>query len=260
MNIAANMLGLGNAATPLGLRAMTELQKLNPIPGTATNAMCNFFDGEHRFHPAHSSDCHRHSRCSRGQKPDGDCGHGAAGHHRFTIHRANRRQNFGKASDLSSESRRHGRSGKAHARRQPKPWRIRGHSPPPLSIWGRMLLFYFWRSSYVYLQSWRGRSKAALPMEGPFTHVIKAISLLAIPFFLSFFPLYAALRRIKVYEEFVEGAKEGFGVAIRIIPYLVAILAAVGMFRGAHGIELMARVLKPSLNTSGSRRNCCRWP
>ena len=42
MNIAANMLGLGNAATPLGLRAMTELQKLNPHPGTATNAMCTF--------------------------------------------------------------------------------------------------------------------------------------------------------------------------------------------------------------------------
>src|SRR5437764_5027382 len=42
MNIAANMLGLGNAATPLGIRAMAELQKLNPHPGTATNAMCTF--------------------------------------------------------------------------------------------------------------------------------------------------------------------------------------------------------------------------
>src|ERR1017187_4035598 len=42
MNIAANMLGLGNAATPLGLRAMSDLEKLNPRPGTATNAMCTF--------------------------------------------------------------------------------------------------------------------------------------------------------------------------------------------------------------------------
>ena len=40
MNIAANMLGLGNAATPLGLRAMQGLESLNPRPGTATNAMC----------------------------------------------------------------------------------------------------------------------------------------------------------------------------------------------------------------------------
>ncbi len=42
MNIAANMLGLSNAATPLGLRAMEDLEKLNPKPGVATNAMCTF--------------------------------------------------------------------------------------------------------------------------------------------------------------------------------------------------------------------------
>src|SRR5712675_10616 len=42
MNIAANMFGLGNAATPLGLRAMKDLETLNPRPGTATNAMCTF--------------------------------------------------------------------------------------------------------------------------------------------------------------------------------------------------------------------------
>src|SRR5208282_3143500 len=86
------------------------------------------------------------------------------------------------------------------------------------------------------------------PAGGLFARVVHAVSLLAIPFFLSFFPLYAAMRRIKVYEEFVDGAKEGFGVAIRIIPYLVTILAAVGMFRGAHGIELVAKALKPVLD------------
>src|SRR5436190_21694091 len=42
LNIAANMLGLGNAATPLGLRAMKDLESLNPRPATATNAMCTF--------------------------------------------------------------------------------------------------------------------------------------------------------------------------------------------------------------------------
>lgn len=42
MNIAANILGLGNAATPLGLKAMIELQKINPQKETASNAMCTF--------------------------------------------------------------------------------------------------------------------------------------------------------------------------------------------------------------------------
>ena len=42
LNISANMLGLGNAATPFGIKAMTELNRLNPFPGVATNAMCLF--------------------------------------------------------------------------------------------------------------------------------------------------------------------------------------------------------------------------
>jgi spore maturation protein B len=75
--------------------------------------------------------------------------------------------------------------------------------------------------------------------------------MLAIPFLLAFFPLYAALRRVRVYEEFVTGAKEGFEVALRIIPYLVAILVAIGMFRAAGGIELLTRFLGPVLNALG---------
>ena len=75
--------------------------------------------------------------------------------------------------------------------------------------------------------------------------VVDAISKLSIPFLLSAIPLYATLRRVKVYEEFVEGAKEGFQVALRIIPYLVAILVAIGMFRAAGGIELLSAALAP---------------
>jgi spore maturation protein B len=59
----------------------------------------------------------------------------------------------------------------------------------------------------------------------------------------AFFPLMAALRGVPVYEEFVEGAKEGFQVAIRILPFLVAILAAIAMFRAAGGIELLGVAL-----------------
>ena len=84
-----------------------------------------------------------------------------------------------------------------------------------------------------------------------FVRTVGAISQLSIPFLLSAFPLYAALRRVKVYEEFVDGAKEGFDVAIRIIPYLVAMLVAVGMFRAAGGIDLLSRALSPLMNVLG---------
>src|SRR5207244_12038191 len=72
--------------------------------------------------------------------------------------------------------------------------------------------------------------------------------ILAIPFLLSFFPLYAAARGVKVYEEFVEGAKEGCGVILRISPFLVTMLVAIGMFKGAGGIELLSRALSPILS------------
>ena len=58
-------------------------------------------------------------------------------------------------------------------------------------------------------------------------------------------PLYGWVRGVKVYEAFVEGAKEGFNVAVRIIPFLVAILAAVGAFRSAGAMDALASALAP---------------
>jgi spore maturation protein B len=84
-----------------------------------------------------------------------------------------------------------------------------------------------------------------------FIRMVGAVSVLAIPFLLAAIPLFAILRRVKVYEEFVDGAKEGFEVAVRIIPYLVAMLVAVGMFRAAGGIDLLSTALSPVLNAIG---------
>jgi spore maturation protein B len=82
-------------------------------------------------------------------------------------------------------------------------------------------------------------------------HVLHLVSIWAIPVFLVGIPLYGALRGVKVYETFVEGAKEGFQVGVRIIPFLVAILVAVGMLRSAGGIDLLARWLDPVLRRLG---------
>jgi spore maturation protein B len=83
--------------------------------------------------------------------------------------------------------------------------------------------------------------------QNAFVRSVNALSLLAIPYLLSFFPTYAAVRGIKVYDEFIEGAKEGFSVILRIIPFLVTMLVAINMFKGAGGIELLARLLAPVL-------------
>ena len=82
-------------------------------------------------------------------------------------------------------------------------------------------------------------------------NALRFVSLWAIPVFLAGIPLYGVFRGVKVYESFVEGAKEGFQVGVRIIPYLVAILVAVGMLRGAGAIDLLTRWLNPVLSRVG---------
>jgi spore maturation protein B len=77
--------------------------------------------------------------------------------------------------------------------------------------------------------------------------VVDLISLWAIPVLLVVIPLYGLIRKVKVYEAFIDGAKEGFDVAVRIIPYLVAILVAIGMFRASGAMNLVTEGLRPML-------------
>ena len=82
-------------------------------------------------------------------------------------------------------------------------------------------------------------------------NVISLLSFFVIPLILVGFPLYGLYKRVPVYESFVEGAKEGFQVAVRIIPYLVAILFAIAMFRASGAMDFLVRVLNPVLALIG---------
>jgi spore maturation protein B len=78
-------------------------------------------------------------------------------------------------------------------------------------------------------------------------NAISLVSIFILPAILVGFPLYGLIKRVPVYEVFVEGAKEGFGTAIRIIPYLVAILFAIAMFRASGAMDFLVGVLDPIL-------------
>ena len=82
-------------------------------------------------------------------------------------------------------------------------------------------------------------------------NVMSLFSALIIPLILVGFPLYGLYKRVPVYESFVEGAREGFNVAVRIIPYLVAILFAIAMFRASGGMEALTKALTPVLALVG---------
>jgi len=75
--------------------------------------------------------------------------------------------------------------------------------------------------------------------------IIGILSKWAIPFLVFFVPTFAFFRGIKVYEVFIEGAEEGFKIAIKLIPYLVAMLVAIGIFRNSGAMAIVVNAVSP---------------
>lgn len=84
-----------------------------------------------------------------------------------------------------------------------------------------------------------------------FRVVVNIVAVVAIPLLIITFLGWGLVKRVKVYEVFVEGAKDGFNVAIRIIPYLVAMLVAIGIFRASGAMDVLMVVLSPVTNLIG---------
>lgn len=287
MNMAANILGLANAATPLGIRAMKDLETLNPRPGVATNAMCTFLainTSSIQLIPATAVGI---LAVNGSSNPSAIVGTAILATMCSTIAGISAVKLLEKLPGYRlatvAEPVAAGvppavepgvsPGGKAVevSRRSESSSEVPGGKMPPstaggkpatteratLHVIGKFVLvlfvgFFVWAFLRVAFPGLFGTEAAAdAARENVFIRSVNAVSLLSIPFLLSFFPLYAALRKVKVYEEFVEGAKEGFQVSVMIIPYLVAIFVAIGMFRAAGGIEMLTTALKPVLDLVG---------
>ncbi len=264
MNMAANMLGLANAATPLGLRAMQDLEKLNPRPGVASNAMCTFLainTSSVQLIPATAVAI---LAANGSVQPTAIIGTALFATTCSTIVGLTSVKFFERLPMFRLPALSTANAEELPTVEEP----VAMEEPPRMGPWGAaavwaaiagfaalFVMMSFFPARFVEMAD--GIRTALAIGGGPFSfsenwelknpiaRAVEVVSLLAIPFFLTIFPLYAAARKVPVYEEFVEGAKEGFQVAVRIIPFLVAILAAIGMFRAAGGIDLLARLLSP---------------
>ncbi|HON07540.1 MAG TPA: nucleoside recognition domain-containing protein [Verrucomicrobiota bacterium] len=268
MNIAANMLGLSNAATPLGLRAMKDLQSLNPNPNVATNAMCTFLAINTSSVQLIPMTAIAVLAAAGSLNPTAIVGTSLIATLFSTIAGVGSAKIMEKwrifkiqpskdnnLNQVKTEADSNSAKESATTDNNAPPILPTDSQSPPLSKTKKcfiyllilLFLFAFFRIAFPkYFDS-----TSLFSREPLFVRIVNAISLLAIPFLLSWFTLTAALKGVKVYEEFIQGAREGFDVAIRIIPYLVAILVAIGMFRGAGGIELLSSILKPVLDKLG---------
>jgi len=209
LNLSANVLGLDNAATPLGIRAMQDLQTLNPRPDTASNAQILFL---------------------------------VLNTSSVTL--------FPVTILL---------------------YRAQMGAPDPASVFIPILLAtscstLFGLLATAWVQRLRLRDTAMLLWLGSIVALLLALvawlstltaeqlqrqsSLLSngLIFGLVLAFLLAAQRRgVNVYERFVEGAKDGFKVAIDLIPYLLAMLVAIGVFRASGALDLFLEGLRWSL-------------
>ena len=239
LSIGSNMLGLGNAATPFGIRAMQELDRLNPTKGTATNAMVLFL-AINTAGLAIVPTSVLALRAAAGSKdPAGIV---------FTTW-------FGSAcatlvailaATLLAKLPRY------RATNPEGPLVTAASAGPPDSIqseptrtpprFGAWLSAGYAVAVCTALVLYFSRETAAKPWSEVARSVL---SFWMIPVLIAGLVLFGWARGVRVYESVVEGAKEGFQVALRIIPYLVAILVAVAMFRASGCLDVFVAAVSP---------------
>ncbi len=255
LNLAANVLGLGNAATPFGLKAMRELEALNPRPGVASNAMALFLaintSGVAVLPLGVIA-----IRASLGSTNAAGvvlptvlataCSTLVAvtvakllqGRALFSVERAAEALPDGAAPVGTIES---GIKGMDEAERIATLRR----ASDPLRRWlpvGFALLLAFALARQLTTGS---------PDASGFAAAKEVLNTWLLPVLMAAIVLFGYARRVDVYDSFISGAREGFEIAIMIIPFLVAILVGVAMFRASGALGALTGFVSPVTSLAG---------
>lgn len=256
MNIAANMLGLGNAATPFGLKAMVELNRLNRHRGVASNSMVLFLainTSGVAVLPLGAVAI----RAGMGSTNAGGiiipsllatiCSTAMAilvarllqGRKRFAPERFVDRTPI---EPLATAG------GNAIGGRIPKAPEGEEPEPPPRSSAGRIF------GAVVLLTLAMGAGSHwidASAIEGGWNTTREMLSSWLLPALMLGIVIVGMSHRVRVYDSVVTGAREGFEIAVMIIPFLVAILVAVGMFRASGLLDVLITAVSPLTSALG---------
>ena len=201
MNFAANILGLDNAATPLGLKAMQELQEINPQKDTATNAQIMFLV----LNTSGLTVIPISIMVYRAQA-------GAV----------NPTDIFLPLLLVTFINTLIGLIAVAIVQR--------------INLFDRVILAYLVGLTALIAATIWYFSGLTQEQIATISNLVANLTLFSV---ICSFVILGLVRRINVYDAFIEGAKEGFSVAIRIIPYLVAILVAIGVFRASGALDFL---------------------
>jgi spore maturation protein SpmA len=244
MNMAANTLGLGNAATPMGIKAMQELEKIAPEKGTATNAMCLFLAintssvtllplgvitvraGANAASPAAILIPAIIATC---------CSTAVA------ILAAKLLSSRDQKILVSDESTKEEKAQEDQTVEPP-------HELVPPGFAGKVFVWLL-LAAFAGAICYRAMAGDAI---SPFSPAgLNAISGWLIPILISGLLIFGYLKGVKIYETLTDGAKEGFTTAVRIIPFMVAIFVAIGMFRASGAMDILITLLSPLTEAVG---------
>ncbi len=213
LNIAANMLGLDNAATPAGLKAMKDLQKSNPKKDTATNAQIMFLvlnTSGLTIIPI------------------------SVMVYRAQLGAVNPSDIFIPILLATYFSTLAGLTAVAFFQK--------------INLLNRTILLYLGSLTLIIIGVIVYFSQLPKEQVTKISSVASNVILFGI---MIFFISSAFLKKINVYEAFIEGAKEGFKIAVKIIPYLIAILVAIGVFRASGAMYFLIKGISYLLGLAG---------
>lgn len=200
MNLAANMLGLDNAATPMGLKAMTQMQDVNPVKERASNAQIMFLV----LNTSGLTIIPISIMVYRAQL-------GAVNPSDIFIPILLATY-FSTITGLIAVS-----------------------VMQKIKLWDKVILMYLGGMTAFIIAIIMYFSSIEKEQIALISRVVSNVFLFSV---IVSFILLAFVRKVNVYESFIEGAKDGFNIAIKIIPYLVAILVAIGVFRASGAMDM----------------------
>jgi spore maturation protein SpmA len=250
MNLASNVLGLGNAATPFGLKAMTELNRLNARPGVASDAMVLFLAINATSVALLPSGTIAVRAAAGSLQPAAiwvptliatTCSTVTAVLMHYALRRLPR---FRPEAHALAPTEAAPETPAESLPEIPGPTSIAPATPSArVIVWGFGLALLLALGLHV-------RSSMAAGSSG-FDVFLAVTSTWLLPALIAGFLLVGLRGRVRVYESAVEGAREALEVGVRIVPFLVIILVAVAMFRASGALEFVVSILDPVTSRIG---------
>lgn len=268
LNLGASMLGAGNAATPAGLRAMVHMQKLNPHKHVATNDMCMLLalsTAVITLIPASTVRVLHSVGSTRSTEVILPALLTTTFASIIAVIACKLLQRTSVYVPVPEDA---ADAAAAEALTDNTTITEAAGTGPKLNVWQIVILTLFlalpitlciayvvapeglknWHNGLLYwLNVKKGADDAIFAniASSAFQRFGTFVSALTIPLFMGYFVLHAAFKKVKVFEEMVDGAKDGSQIVFRVIPYVAGILVAIRMLRESGALELLNRLLAP---------------